>query len=69
MKAAMPPELAGPGSDLELGRARQLALIGVKSIHSAIFAVIATSILYLFVAGLTGRGTRWTGPAARLALA
>ena len=65
----MPPELAGPGSDIELGRARQLALIGVKSIHSAIFAVIATSILYLFVAGLTGRGTRWTGPAARLALA
>ncbi len=46
-----------------------LAIFAIKSIHTAIFAVNSTSVLYVFVTGVRGRSTRWTLPASLIVLA
>jgi hypothetical protein len=43
-------------------------ITAIKAVHSAIFLSIAAAILDIFVAGLRGRPTRWTGLALALAL-
>lgn len=47
---------------------RGAAVFGVKLVHSAIFLSVAASILHVFHAGITGRGSRWTGFSLALAL-
>jgi hypothetical protein len=41
----------------------RLVILSIKSIHTAIFAVNSTSVLYVFVTGMRSRSTRWTFPA------
>jgi hypothetical protein len=41
----------------------RLVIFAIKSIHTAIFAVNSTSVLYVFVTGMRSRSTRWTFPA------
>jgi len=35
----------------------------IKTVHTAWFAAVSTSIMYVFVAGLRNRPGRWTAPA------
>jgi hypothetical protein len=46
--------------------ARRLAVVGVKSVHSAIFLVELASIVWLVVSGLVGRRDRTVALAAAL---
>jgi MFS superfamily sulfate permease-like transporter len=48
---------------------RRLAVVAIKLLHTAAFAVISTSILYVFARGVCGRPTRWTRPAVAIVLA
>jgi hypothetical protein len=43
---------------------RRLAVFAIKSLHTAIFAVVSTSIVYVFVAGVTGCWRRRAGVAS-----
>src|SRR5262245_10608977 len=43
-------------------------ITAVKIVHSAIFLTNAVAIGHIFVAGLSGRPFRWTGPALAVAL-
>ena len=47
---------------------RPVALIAVKAVHTAIFASLASAVLYTFYSGLTGRTTRKTGIAVAAVL-
>jgi hypothetical protein len=47
---------------------RRAAIAAIKLVHSAIFLVNAASILHILWAGLSGRRSRWTGPALAAAL-
>ena len=49
-------------------RRTQVLIAAVKTVPSVIFLTIAAAILHIFVAGLRGRPSRWTGPALGLAL-
>ncbi|MGB3635440.1 MAG: nitroreductase/quinone reductase family protein [Rubrobacteraceae bacterium] len=46
----------------------EVIVFGVKLVHSVIFLSIAASILHVFYAGVTGRGSRWTGVSLAVAL-
>lgn len=50
-------------------RARSTALVAIKAIHTAVFLIVGSSILIVFVDGVRGRPTRRTGFAAALSLA
>jgi hypothetical protein len=50
-------------------RGRNSAITAIKLVHSAIFAVVSTAVLQVFVAGLRGRPSRWTALALAVALA
>ena len=45
----------------EIGQDR--AVLVVKVVHTAWFALVSASIIHIFVAGLRNRPSRWTGPA------
>jgi len=49
-------------------RDRGLLVTAVKVVHSAIFLANAVAIAHIFLAGLRGRPSRWTGPALAVAL-
>jgi hypothetical protein len=40
-----------------------LAVVLVKGVHTAWFLVVSTSIVHIFVVGLSNRPSRWTAPA------
>lgn len=46
----------------------EAVVFGVKLVHSMIFLSIASSILHIFYAGVTGRSSRWTGISLAVAL-
>jgi hypothetical protein len=48
---------------------RRMAIDAIKLVHTAIFAVVSTSVLYVFWAGVRARPTRWTGRAIAIVLA
>jgi hypothetical protein len=47
---------------------RRMVVTAIKTVHSAVFLTIAAAIVHIFVAGLRGRPSGWTGPAIGLAL-
>jgi len=47
---------------------RRIAIFIVKLVHTAWFALVSTSILHLFVAGVRNRTSRWTALALGSAL-
>jgi hypothetical protein len=47
---------------------RRFAIFAIKSLHTAIFAVVSSSIVYVFIAGLTGRYRRRAGVASAVVL-
>jgi hypothetical protein len=40
-----------------------VAVVLVKAVHTAWFLVVSTSIVHIFVVGLSNRPSRWTAPA------
>lgn len=48
---------------------RRSAIIGIKLVHTAIFAVVSSSVLYVFWAGVRARPARWTGLSITIVLA
>jgi hypothetical protein len=67
-------EIRGVRSEVEiscfptLARRRKVAIFIVKLAHSAIFLSVAASVVYIFYAGVTGRGSRMTRVAVGAAL-
>lgn len=59
----------GVGPAAPHGAWRQPAVFAIKLVHTAIFALVSTCVLYVFVAGVTGRGTRFALPAGLIVLA
>jgi len=51
-----------------LPSSHRLAIVLIKIIHTTIFAMVSTCIIYVFVAGMRGRSTRWTTPAILIVL-
>jgi hypothetical protein len=54
---------------IHLRTSHPVALVAVKTIHTAIFASLAWAVLYTFYSGITGRVTRKTGVAVVAVLA
>lgn len=48
---------------------RDVAILAIKVVHSAIFLLNATSVLHIFWVGVLNRRSRWTGVALVAALA
>ena len=67
-KPTSPVDLLKKGSIRARMPSHRRAIFAIKSIHTAIFAVNSTSVLYVFVTGLRGRSTRRTVPAILIVL-
>ncbi len=48
---------------------KHLAIVAIKTIHTAIFGMVSSSILYIFVSGVRGRSSRWTLPTILIVIA
>lgn len=48
---------------------RHLAVVAIKLLHNTVFAIVSSSVLHVFSAGVRGRSARYTGGAIVIVLA